>query len=40
DEPDCTKVDQWKRDRLVKVGADYIVPHYREHGKLFEALFS
>lgn len=39
DEPDCAKVDEWKRDRLVKVGADYIVPHYREHGALFEALF-
>ncbi len=39
DEPDCTKIDEWKRDRLVKVGADYIVPHYREHDALFDALF-
>ncbi len=39
DEPDCAKVDEWKRERLVKVGADYIVPHYRGHEALFEALF-
>ncbi|MDZ7639096.1 MAG: HAD hydrolase-like protein [Bryobacterales bacterium] len=39
DEPDCAKVDEWKRDRLVKVGADYVVPHYRQHGELFAALF-
>jgi phosphoglycolate phosphatase-like HAD superfamily hydrolase len=39
DEPDCLKVDEWKRNRLVNVGADYIVPHYRERDALFSALF-
>lgn len=39
DEPDCAKVDEWKRDRLVKVGADYIVPHYKQHDAIFDALF-
>lgn len=39
DEPDCAKVDEWKRNRLVNVGADYIVPHYRERDTLFAALF-
>lgn len=39
DEPDCTKVDEWKRERLVQVGADYIVPHYQPREALFEALF-
>jgi phosphoglycolate phosphatase-like HAD superfamily hydrolase len=28
DEPDCVKVDEWKRNRLAGVGADYIVPNY------------
>jgi phosphoglycolate phosphatase-like HAD superfamily hydrolase len=39
DEPDCLKVDEWKRNRLVNVGADYIVPHYGERDTLFSALF-
>ena len=39
DEPDCAKVDEWKRQRLVNVGADFIVPHYRDRDALFEALF-
>jgi phosphoglycolate phosphatase len=28
DEPECAKVDLWKRDRLVNSGADWIVPHF------------
>jgi len=28
DEPECCQVDQWKRQRLIGVGADYIVPNY------------
>ncbi len=40
DEPDCQVVDQWKRDRLIKVGADYIVPNYLCLDELFHALFS
>ena len=43
DEPDCTKVDEWKRNRLVEVGADYIVPHFgqqaEQQSKLIETLF-
>jgi phosphoglycolate phosphatase-like HAD superfamily hydrolase len=39
DEPDCLKVDEWKRERLIKVGADYIVPNYLGLDELFGALF-
>lgn len=39
DEPHCQKVDEWKRDRLVKVGADYIVPNYLALGQLKSLLF-
>ncbi len=28
DEPDCRKVNEWKRQRLTGVGADYIIPNY------------
>jgi len=28
DEPECRAVDPWKRQRLIGVGADYIVPNY------------
>lgn len=28
DEPDCRVPDPWKRQRLIGVGADYIVPNY------------
>jgi phosphoglycolate phosphatase-like HAD superfamily hydrolase len=39
DEPECRIVDGWKRDRLVGVGADYIVPNYLACGELFDMLF-
>jgi phosphoglycolate phosphatase-like HAD superfamily hydrolase len=39
DEPECRKVDEWKRTRLVNVGADFIVPNYECHGELFGTLF-
>ncbi|MBL8232951.1 MAG: HAD family hydrolase [Bryobacterales bacterium] len=39
DEPDCQQVDSWKRDRLVKVGADYIVPNFLQLPQLQETLF-
>lgn len=39
DEPLCQRVDEWKRDRLVKVGADYIVPNYLALGQLNSLLF-
>jgi phosphoglycolate phosphatase-like HAD superfamily hydrolase len=38
-EPECTGVDEWKRRRLIGVGADVIVPHYLDLDELFEALF-
>lgn len=39
DEPDCLKVDEWKRNRLAGVGADYIVPNYLCHAELLGMLF-
>ncbi|MBM3795526.1 MAG: HAD family hydrolase [Acidobacteria bacterium] len=39
DEPDCAKVDEWKRNRLIEVGADYIVPHFGDHDQLIGRLF-
>jgi phosphoglycolate phosphatase len=39
DEPDCLKVDDWKRQRLTAVGADYIVPNFSELDELLQALF-
>lgn len=40
DEPECLKVDEWKRERLVKVGADYIVPNFLQLDRLFSHLFT
>ncbi|HSB13439.1 MAG TPA: HAD family hydrolase, partial [Bryobacteraceae bacterium] len=28
DEPECRKVDEWKRQRLAGVGADFIIPNF------------
>lgn len=39
DEPECLKVDEWKRTRLVGVGADYIVPNFLGKDELFAMLF-
>jgi phosphoglycolate phosphatase-like HAD superfamily hydrolase len=39
DEPDCAKIDQWKRDRLAGVGADYIVPHFGDLRELMDRLY-
>ena len=39
DEPACAKVDEWKRDRLVKSGADWIVPHFATTPELLPVLF-
>jgi phosphoglycolate phosphatase-like HAD superfamily hydrolase len=38
-EPECLTVDPWKRERLIGVGADFIVPNYAELDELFDALF-
>jgi phosphoglycolate phosphatase-like HAD superfamily hydrolase len=39
DEPECLRVDEWKRQRLIGVGADYIIPNYLHHETLIETLF-
>jgi len=39
-EPDCQQIDEWKRQRLIKVGADYIIPNYLERQDLLACLFS
>jgi hypothetical protein len=39
-EPECRVVDDWKRRRLIGVGADYIVPNYLCHDELVAMLFS
>lgn len=38
-EPECRVVDEWKRTRLIGVGADYILPNYLCHRELMENLF-
>jgi phosphoglycolate phosphatase-like HAD superfamily hydrolase len=40
DEPECRQVDSWKRERLVGVGADYIVPNYLCRTELLASLFN
>jgi phosphoglycolate phosphatase-like HAD superfamily hydrolase len=39
-EPQCRVVDEWKRQRLVNVGADFIVPNFLGLEQLLNALFS
>jgi phosphoglycolate phosphatase len=39
DEPECLKIDEWKRERLVAVGADYIVPNFLCRDELLQTLF-
>lgn len=39
DEPDCLAIDQWKRQRLIGVGADYVVPNYLGLDELTGTLF-
>ncbi len=38
-EPECRTIDDWKRQRLIGVGADYIVPNYLCHRELLSTLF-
>ena len=40
DEPECRAVSQWKRERLVKVGADFIIPNFLCGEQLIEVLFA
>lgn len=39
DEPECRKVDEWKRKRLARVGADFIIPNFLCHQELLSILF-
>ncbi len=39
DEPDCVQVNAVKRQRLIDVGADWIVPNFNAHEALLGALF-
>src|SRR5581483_4399819 len=39
EEPGCRRVDEWKRQRLIGVGADYIVPNYLSGEELLTSLF-
>ena len=39
-EPECNAVDEWKRQRLIGVGADYIVPNFLCRDALLATLFS
>jgi phosphoglycolate phosphatase len=38
DEPACEKPDEWKRQRLIGVGADYIIPNYLCHEELLSKI--
>jgi phosphoglycolate phosphatase-like HAD superfamily hydrolase len=38
-EPECLQIDTWKRDRLVRVGADFIVPNFSELDELIDTVF-
>src|SRR5580704_4244110 len=39
EEPACTRIDEWKRLRLIGVGADYIVPNFLCREELVSRLF-
>ncbi len=38
-EPDCDRIDAWKRKRLAEAGADYVVPHYLQLEQLTATLW-
>jgi phosphoglycolate phosphatase-like HAD superfamily hydrolase len=38
-EPECQVVDVWKRQRLMSVGADFIVPNFLPREELLQKLF-
>jgi phosphoglycolate phosphatase len=39
-EPACLVIDEWKRGRLLKVGADVIIPNYLDLDELLSLLFA
>ena len=38
-EPECLAVDEWKRQRLIGAGADYVIPNYLCGTELMQKLF-
>ena len=38
-EPECEHIDEWKATRLAGVGADFMIPNYRELPELLSTLF-
>ena len=38
-EPECRQVDKWKRERLIRAGADYVIPNFLEARPLASTLF-
>jgi phosphoglycolate phosphatase-like HAD superfamily hydrolase len=40
DEAECLRVEPWKRDRLARAGADWIIPNYLRLEELLGRLFS
>lgn len=38
DEPECRVADEWKRKRLIGVGADYVIPNYVAWQDLLERI--
>lgn len=38
-EPKCLQTDEWKRQRLINAGADFIIPNYLARQELYSALF-
>jgi phosphoglycolate phosphatase len=39
DEPECKRVNEWKRKRLAAVGADFIVPNFLAREQIVEGVF-
>lgn len=39
-EPECDRVDLWKRQRLIQAGADYIIPNFLCWDELKEHIFA
>lgn len=39
-EPDCRAVDDWKRSRLIQVGADFVIPNFLDSDALLDTLFA
>ncbi len=37
-EPECLVADEWKRERLIRAGADYIVPNFLDLEELLSTL--